>query len=227
MSSIASNSFFVIALLLASSACVTKSEREVKLAAPQIDRALPDKVLMGEPFQVQPDGKSAISVVGKNLHRGSRVRINGQPLATAWGAEGTAVSAIVPPELFAEPGMFPLSVESPSGDLSNTIPFIVLPRTGPAPIVTELFPSKSVAGKAFNEQPDGTSALGIVGKNFLPKSTIEINGEAQTTNFGDTDRLAALVPAKFLAKPGVLRITVVNLDGKRSDAAVLTLTPAP
>jgi hypothetical protein len=180
--------------------------------------------MAGRPFQVQPDGQSAISITGEHLQRGSRARLNGEPLATAWSDDGKSVSAIVPPELYAQPGMYPLSVESASGDVSNAIPFIVLPESGPAPVIVQLFPDKAEAGKPFNEQPGGKSALGIVGRNFLPGAVIEINGEAQETNFGDTDKVATLVPPKFTAKPGRLRVTVRNSDGKRSEPVELVLT---
>jgi hypothetical protein len=203
------------------SACVTKQEREVKTPGPRIDRVTPDKVMAGKPFQVQPDGQSAISITGEHLIRGSRVRINGEPIVTAWSDDGKSLSAIVPPEKYAQAGMYPLSVESPSGELSNAIPFTVLPQSGPAPEITKLYPDKTETGKPFNEQPGGKSALGIVGRNFLPGAVVELNGEPQETSFGDVDQVAAVVPGKFTAKPGRLRVTVRNVDGKQSVPAEL------
>lgn len=214
----------LVCAALALASCVTRKEREAKNPPPHIDAITPDKVGVGTPFQVQPDGKSALSVLGTNLRRGSRVRINGQPLETAWG-DGSALSAIVPPELFAKDGVYPVTVEVPEGQLSNAIPFVVLPQSGPAPEITQLFPATTAAGKPFNEQPRGRSALGIVGKNFLPGVVILINGEALETNFGDVDKLAALVPQKFLAQPARLTVTVRNKDGKLSAPSALVITP--
>lgn len=211
-------------LLVFACACVSRQEREVRSPSPRLDSAVPAKVLAGKPFQVQADGQSALSVTGENFLRGSRIRLNGEVLATSVNDDGKSASAIVPPDKFAQAGMFPLSVESPSGAVSNAIPFTVLPQTGPAPVVERLYPDATVAGKAFNEQPGGRSALGIVGKNFLPGAVIEIDGESQQTNFNDTDNVAALVPEKFISKPRRLRITVRNPDGKRSETAELTLT---
>lgn len=212
-----------LAAALLTVSCVTRKERETAGPVPRIDQILPGKVMAGVPFQVQPDGNSAISVTGANLSAGSRIRINGMPVVTAYG-DGSALSGLVPKELFAEPGMYPLSVESASGDMSNTVPFIVLPRTGPQPVIKQVFPATAEAGKPFNEQPGGKSAVGITGEHFLPGAVIEINGEPQATNFIDTDRIAALVAPKFLSRAASLRITVLNIDGKRSAPGELILT---
>jgi hypothetical protein len=224
MSCTAFSKWWLVGILIWGSACVSREEREAGSPAPRVDRVVPDKVVAGQPFQVQPGGESAVAVTGENLIAGSRVRLNGEALATAWSEDGRSASAIVPPELFAEPGMYPLSVESPSGQVSNAIPFTVLPKTGPAPVVKRLYPETAVAGKPFNEQPGGKSALGVVGENFLPGAAIEIDGEAQETTFNNTDNVAALVPVKFTSKPRRLRITVRNPDGKRSEPAELILT---
>ncbi len=210
-------------MLLSTVGCVTKEERTVKGPAPRLDRVIPEKVLAGQPFQVQPGGRSALSVTGENLVKGSRIRVNGQPLETSDG-DGRSLNAFVPNALFAEPGLLPVTVETPDAQVSNALPFAVLAKTGPAPAVTQLFPASAPAGKPFNEQPGGLSALGIVGNHFLPGAVILIQGEAVETSFGDVDKLSAIVPSKFLARPGVLLIAVRNPDGKQSPASPLTLT---
>lgn len=204
--------------------CVTRQERETRSPAPRVDQVVPAKVMAGKPFQVQPDGQSAVSVTGEHFAAGSRIRLNGEAMPTSVSDDGKTASAVVPPEKYAKPGMYPLSVESPSGAVSNAVPFTVLPQAGPAPVIERLYPETFPAGRPFNEQPGGRSALGIVGKNFLPGAVIEIDGEALETNFVDTDNVAALVPEKFLGKPRRLRVTVRNPDGKRSEPAELTLT---
>lgn len=213
-----------IALAAATVSCVSRQEREAKPPAPHLDLVAPNQVMAGEPFQVQPGGNSALAIGGTNLRRGSRVRLNGQGLETAWG-DGTKLSALVPKELTAEPGMYPVTVETPDGQASNALPLFVLPSTGPAPEITQLFPAVSEAGKPFNEQPGGVAALGMVGKNFLPGAIVLLNGEPQAGNFGTTEQLSCIVPPKFFAKPGELKITVRNTDGKESAPAILKLTP--
>ena len=210
----------LIALALA--ACVGSRERSRLPAEPHLDQVAPARVAAGMPFQVQPDGRSAIIVRGTNLSPQSRIRLNGHVLETS-GGDGTQLNAFVPAELIKEPGQFPVSVETPEGQLSNSLPFWVLSSSGPAPEIGQLYPAEYQAGKPFNQQPGGASALGVTGRNFLPDPVIEINGEATVTAFGGPEQLSALVPDKLIQKPGRLKITVRNRDGKVSAPVELIL----
>ncbi len=200
--------------------CVSKEERAEQKAAPlHIDQLMPDKTMVGAGFNLQANQESAMSIVGTNLGAGSRIKINGEPLETTVGADGKSVAALVPPRFYSKEGTFAVSVDTPDGRSSNTLPFVVLPKTGPAPSITQLFPDSTTAGTAFNVQPNGTSAMGLTGANFLPGAQIQLDGEPQTTNFGDIDKLGATIPAKFFAKKGVVKVTVKNQDGKVSAPA--------
>ncbi len=211
------NSVFLLAVLLTS--CVSKEERAEQKTTPiRIDKLMPDKVMAGADFNFQANGQSAMSVVGANLGAGSRIKLNGEPLETTVGADGKSLAALVPRPFYAKEGTFAVSVDLPDGRTSNTLPFVVLPTTGPAPSITQLFPDSTTAGTGFNVQPNGTSAMGLTGANFLPAAKILLNGEPQVTNFGDIDKLGCLFPAKFLASKGVVKVTVKNPDGKVSDA---------
>lgn len=200
-------------------ACVSKEERtEQKVAPIRIDQLLPDKAMAGTGFNVQPNQQSAMSIVGSNLGPGSRIKINGEPLETSVGADGKSLAALVPPRFYAKEGTFAVSVDLPDGRTSNTLPFVVLPTTGPAPSITQLFPDSTTAGKAFNVQGNGSSAMGLTGANFLPTAKVLLNGEPQETNFGDIDKLGCTFPAKFFATKGVVKVSVKNPDGKVSAA---------
>jgi hypothetical protein len=197
--------------------CVSKEERtEQKGASLRIDKLLPDKVMAGMDFNVQPNQQSALSIVGANLGPGSRIKVNGEPLETTVGADNTSVAALVPRRFYAREGTFAVSVDHPDGRTSNTLPFVVLPTTGPAPAITQLFPDATEAGKGFNLQANGSSAMGLTGVNFLPTAKVLLNGEPQETNFGDIDKLGTTFPAKFFATKGVVKVTVRNPDGKVS-----------
>ncbi|MBY0505842.1 MAG: hypothetical protein K2X03_18140 [Bryobacteraceae bacterium] len=210
---------FALLLTLFLTACVSKEERaEKKGAALRIDRLMPDKVMAGADFNFQANQNSAMSIVGANLGAGSRIKINGEPLETSVGTDGQSLAALVPRRFYAKEGTFAVSVDMPDGRTSNTLPFIVLPTTGPAPSITQLFPDTAQAGKAFNVQPGNIAAMGLTGANFLPSAKILLNGEPQETNFGDIDRLGCVFPAKFFAKAGVVKVTVKNPDGKVSPA---------
>ena len=200
-------------------ACVSKEERSAPANPPlRIDKVMPDKVMAANDFNVQTNGIAAMSVVGANLGPGTRIKLNGEALETTVGADGKSLAALVPRRFYATAGTFAIAVDRPDGTSSNTLPFIVLPNTGPAPSITQLFPDSTEAGKGFNVQSDGTSAMGMTGANFLPTAKIQLNGEPQATNFGDIDKLGFLFPAKYFAKRGVVKVTVKNPDGKVSAA---------
>ena len=208
-----------VPLCLLFTSCVSKEERTVqKSPALRIDRIMPDKVMAGADFNLQANSQSAMSVVGANLGPGSRIKLNGEPLETTVGTDGKSLAALLPRRFYAKEGTFAIAVDQPDGRTSNTLPFIVLPNTGPAPSITQLFPDSTPAGKGFNVQADGSSAMGMTGANFLPTAKILLNGEAQLTNFGDTDKLGCTIPPKFFAAKGVVKITVKNPDGKVSEA---------
>ena len=116
----------LVALLAAELACVTERERARPLPAPRITALYPDKVEAGRPFNAQPDGSSALSVVGENLFRGSKVRFNGELLETAGGDDHRSLSAIVPKRLTAAAGVCSITVEQGGGTLSNALPFTVI-----------------------------------------------------------------------------------------------------
>ena len=84
------------------------------------------------------------------------------------------------------------------------------------PELTKLYPDNTKAATAFNQQPNGRSAMGMTGANFLPGVKVLLNGEPQETNFGDIDRLSCFFDPKFYAKQGRVKVTVRNPDGKES-----------
>jgi len=213
-----------VLLALFLSACVSKEERSTQKGSPiRIDRLMPDKVLAGADFNFQPNHNSAMSIVGANLGPGSRIKINGAPLETTVGADGQSLAGLVPRRFYAKEGTFAVTVDLPDGRTSNTLVFVVLPKTGPQPSITQLFPDSTDAAKGFNVQPSGDSAMGITGANFLPSAQILLNGEPQETNFGDIDKLGCVFPPKFFAKKGLVKVTVKNPDGKISAAVDFTV----
>lgn len=211
----------------ATAGCVTQAERQGQgqQPRPRIDQVFPDKVMAGEGFNVQSDGTYAISVAGNHFGPGAKIMINGNPLDTPPQTSATNLACVAPARYFERPGAYAISVELPDGRKSNALPLVVMPRTGPAPVIGKLYPEGAKAGVHFNVQPGDLSALGITGENFLPKITILANGEPLDSNFTDVDQCAGILPAKFYAQPGVVRITVRNRDGKESAAKEFTVTP--
>ncbi|MFN7543173.1 MAG: hypothetical protein ACK5TN_10310 [Acidobacteriota bacterium] len=215
--------FSILLAFLVLSSCVSEKEKAPTLPGPRIDRLVPDKVVEGQPFQPQPNGQSALSVLGANLVKGSRIKLNGMPLETA-SSDGASLAALVPPPLFAKPAGYVVTVETPDGRTSNPLAWIVLAKTGPAPEIRSLHPDTTPAAKPFNVQPNGISAMGIVGINFLPGAKVLLNGKEVETTFGNTDQLGAVIPPEAFAKPGKVSVVILNPDGKRSPAKILNIT---
>ena len=209
---------------LLSTSCVTEKEKSPALPEAHIDQLVPDKVMAGLVFQPQPGGGSALSVTGRNLVKGSRIKLNGVALESA-SSDGSSLAAIVPPELYAKEGSYIVTVETPDGRSSNSLAWVVLPKSGPAPVINTLHPDTAKAGQGFNVQPNGVSALGMTGSNFLPGAKIYFNETALDTSFGDTDKLGAVVPKELFAKPGKIKVTVRNIDGKISPVRDFVVTP--
>jgi hypothetical protein len=213
--------FAAALLLLATTSCVGTRERSRREPDPHLDSLVPSETVAGIAFQTQPSGEAALVARGSNIRPKSRLRFNGRALESQ--VSPGQISAIVPRELYAREGMFPVSVETADGAVSNSLPFYVLGTSGPPPVIGKLYPSEFEAGKPFNVQPDGQSAMGITGERFLPGAVIEIDGEAQVTAYSGSTQLSALVPPKVIAKPGRHKVVVRNPDGKRSAAAELVL----
>lgn len=67
--------------------------------------------------------------------------------------------------------------------------------------------------KGFNLQPDGKSALSLVGSRFERGAVVMANGTELVTAFGNADWVTAILPDSFFAAPGELELKVVNPDG--------------
>jgi hypothetical protein len=199
-------------------ACVTERERSRPLAAPQLTMVGPEVVVTGQPFNVQPDGSSALYLVGQNLFRGSAARWNGELLETTHGGDGAALGAVVPRRLTAQPGVYTVTVEQAGGSISNGLPITVLPAAGPAPSIAYLHPDSTRAGELFSPQPGG-AALAITGAGFRPGMSVLFGAVKLPAVVGNTGRLSVLLPPGLLARPGEVEVVLENPDGKRSAPA--------
>src|SRR5258707_11912465 len=77
-----------------------------------------------------------------------------------------------------------------------------------------LGPNFTVAGKAFNEQPDGQAALAVVGSQIPIGAIVFWNDQPlKTGGGGQQGWVGAGVPPDRYASPGIVRITVRSPDG--------------
>lgn len=213
-----------ICLLLFIQGCVRERDLARPLPPPQLHSLNPQFAVAGEPFNVQSDRVSALSIQGENLVRGCRVRFHGELLETVADASSGSryAAAVVPERLFRKPGVYLVTVELADGTSSNALPFTVLPPSGPVPQIARLHPDSATAGQIFNPQPGG-AALSVTGAHFLPGAVVLFAGQRLLTVFGSPDQLSALVPRSLLLRPGRVPVQVVNRDGKRSTVAVFSI----
>ena len=94
---------------------------------------------------------------------------------------------------------------------SNSLDFMVGPTDAeprriaehPGPLVLrELHPAFTDRGKAFNPQPDGSSALAVACSGASPGATIFFDGRALETTYGDASCLSAVVPPELCERAG-------------------------
>lgn len=98
-----------------------------------------------------------------------------------------------------------------------------------APQITRLDPDFTGAGRDFNVQPSGESALAVSGSNFPPDAVVTWNGQPLKTSAHGA-WLGAAVPRDLYASPGVVQVAV-RAGGRSSNTLSFTVYastgPAP
>jgi hypothetical protein len=95
--------------------------------APQVRRLRPDSCVVGQGFNVQPGGESALAVDGANFLPGAVIYFDAMPLATTFGDPGN-LTAIIPPSLLTVPRAAKVHVRNPDGKASEALGFAVARR---------------------------------------------------------------------------------------------------
>jgi uncharacterized protein (TIGR03437 family) len=147
---------------------------------------------------------------GTGFLSGSQILWNGSPLTTTY-VDANHLTTMVPANLVASQGTVSLSVKNPNGATSNSLTFTIGP---PAPTLTSLSPSSSVAG--------GSSfTLMLNGSGFLSGATVLWNGGTLATAFLGATQLHATVPVSLIASPGSAVIYVQNPNFIASNRLIL------
>jgi len=92
---------------------------------PRLLRISPSGARVGQGFNVQPNGESAISVETENATRGTVIVFGNRPLVTAYGSPSW-LTALVPTDLLTTPGQHDVYLQSGETE-SNRLPFVVEP----------------------------------------------------------------------------------------------------
>ena len=128
----------------------------------------------------------------------------------------------MPATVYSEVGTIQVTVKNPDGQVSNSLPFVVLPQPEnlPALRLEKLSPAKTGKGQGFrfNEEA-GFSAIIVRGVSFQPGAKVRFDGrESPRTFYRDDSILVAHVPGSVYGEVGIIQITVKNPDGQVSNS---------
>jgi hypothetical protein len=182
--------------------------------APVLRQIAPRQAAPGTIFNPQPDGRSGLKVLADHATPGTRVFVDETPLATSYG-NPHYLTALVPAELLTGPGSHSVYLGNGVSE-SNRVEFVVSPDAAtpsaamslaaipnPEPLVLRrLGPSRTSAGKGFNLQPDGQSALSAIREHAVPGTVIIFDGTPLATDYASDSWLTAMVPAALYGRPG-------------------------
>ncbi|MCS7312994.1 MAG: hypothetical protein NZ742_08805 [Acidobacteria bacterium] len=186
--------------------------RSPGFSKPLVLRALvPAQTEVGQGFNVQPDGRSAIAVTAENATPGTVIVMAEQTLPTTYG-NPTWLTALVPPEFLNRPGTYPVYLTD-GLRTSNRLDFIVRPRAS-IPVLVRLYPTGTRVGQGFNVQSDGQSALAVQAKDATPDTVVVWETRPLTTTYGGPTLLTALVPAELYSRPGRYSVYLRNHGGE-------------
>jgi len=82
------------------------------------------------------------------------------------------------------------------------------------PAIGRLFPASTAAGRAFNPQPDGQSAISVECERATLDTVIVLDGTPLPTTYGGPNLVTALVPAALLAEAGPKPLYLKNHSGE-------------
>ena len=200
-----------------------------------VSNIFPSSVTAGGPLP-----QNQLTVNGEGFVNGSLVLWNQEPITTTY-VNGSQLLATVPAADLnppTVPATVSIGVISPGkltndtkGDnLSNFLPFTILPAGAAAPTISQggLSPSSAAAGgPAFTLTVTGTGFLSTSTVNWSGLSClITNNAVCIVTSFVSATQLTAQVPAQFIATvpTNQPQITVYTPNGGTSNPAPFTIT---
>jgi hypothetical protein len=233
-------------LLLAAASCGPRRSQSIAPAEPrpipgkaaprasippiEIKEVFPREAESGVFFDLDFDGSSAVYVAGDGFSPRSVVLFEGRPVATEYQVRRRLIARI-PPNLLARPRTVQIEVMDPGPPPRRSSPaeFRILPprSAGACPRAESISPASTRAGVAFGQQPDGSSAIRVLGADFGPRTVVEFHGEALKTVYHGPAALVALIPPDLLNRAGTATVTLIDPDCRRSDAPHLKFEILP
>jgi len=179
--------------------------------APAVSSISPVSVAAGS-------GALTLTVNGSGFVSSTVVQVGGVAEATTY-VSSAEVTAVVPAAQIASGGTLQVAVSN-SG---TTATGPTLTVDNPLPTLTQIAPSAVGAGSA-------ATTITLTGTNFVPSTSIQINGSSRPTTYVGATQVSAVLAAADLATGGIPAITAVNPAPGGGTSAALGLTvnnPAP
>jgi hypothetical protein len=95
----------------------------------------------------------------------------------------------------------------------------------PSPWLTSIVPAGTHARIGFQVQPNGDSAISVLGRGFLRGAVVFLAERALNTTYGNSGWITAVVPSDLYAQPGRLSVRVVNPDDQASNVVWFEVAP--
>lgn len=172
----------------------------------------------------QGSGSQTIVITGTSFVDGASVQLGSERLPATF-VSATELRVAIDGARLTTPGNLLLSVTNPApgGGNSNWVTLTVTPPRNPVPVLNSLSPATVLAGS-----PGFT--LTLTGTDFLPTSTVQVNGETLPSVYGGPTRITLQINSQLIVSAENLTVRVVNpTPGGGASAArtVTVLNPVP
>jgi len=86
----------------------------------EVTKVIPSDIIVGEAFQVQKNGMSAIYIIGWNFARGCKISINGTVIKDTYFGNSSLATCYVPEDYYSKAGELRINIIN-GDEISNTI----------------------------------------------------------------------------------------------------------
>ena len=205
-------------LLSGLASCGGNSSKE-QMPPPQI--LTPAITSVSPPSATAGSADLALTLTGSNFAANATVTWqaanSSQTNLIATLVNSTTITAVAPSSLLSGPSSASIFVTNPGARQSNSVSFNV---NFPLPSVSSISPVSAQAGAA-------PLVLKVNGSGFFPQSVVQLNGNAQATNFISPTQVTVAIAASALASAATLNVSVSNPTpgGGTSSTSPFTITP--
>ena len=143
-----------------------------------------------------------LTVTGTSFTRDASINFNTTALATTY-VSPTQLTAVIPANLLATMGTFPIKVAQKSGTSTSVVNFSV---TNPTPTLTSVSPARATVGSQ-------ALVISVTGTYFTSDAKVKFNNTVLVTTFVSATTLTATIPASSLTTAGNFPVVVSQASG--------------